>query len=1286
MHRTLSAHGRLRVLVTGEPGSGKSSIVESILGFGIGDRTLFTETSQPTTPNKTSYRCCWIVVDSSSKLPVQKDTVFSQLDYAVLHSGVKSVCFIISKIDLDHNLQVDSLTKTLHALVNEWRCGKIVSLELASENYQRQSLAFTNDDLQHYGLKRKSALMSVLRHLKNFTFSFVNSSCVLQQGLEELLEMLKGVHRQFKSLQDESLIQLQDRLLEHFNSKDYVALGKNELDALLMIDQQRRSHSQQHLEDMLCHLVDALLVQRNTVTGESLFVLASPRWFEKKLEYLAVSIERNYSGRGLVDISYFKRFIENETDIQLLVELLVFLQLCCDIGMSDVDRINRHEDCLLLRRTALVQDFMQNRCCLLLPWLLPEKEQETEKAMLKAFDETKNLLLRMTYSVLGKVPFTLFQQLCIRILRFPQTNCSYHWKTGIMVSYEDVTVAIEDNAISSHLEREICVKLGFPKEGSPTFLSQFWSYVANIIDAVELQLKGWNYTVICRLCESNFSDKDPDRLGPFRILHDSCAVGGECYLVFGMNERETGGLPTKNKERDVEVFRYSHWSETQAVRHLHQFCVHDGISTPSAITSRNVTTDPPGRPLHPHMKDEQKRLDSFRRWPSYAALSPMSLVRCGFFYTNVRDQVMCYNCGIKLGLWKSSHDPMARHKNMSPDCDITSQTRFGSGDSSVSSLSTSLKPTLGSLEFPPRDLNATPSLSLSLEQISKPEPITKGIESLVDLSLKFATEESRLATFDHRWPIGCPVRPFDLARAGFFYDGHDDSVQCFSCRVALRGWEVGDTAMGEHRRHSPYCMFVNNFQERSRPSGEYRLPQDVESSFRRSQRKDTAEYNDQEMQTVHSRLASFSFADWLANVSIRAEDMASAGLYFVHGDTVRCFHCHVMISNWVPNDVPIEEHLRLSPHCSVAKRAARTMNVNQVNTNVSATAERMSDYLTRLSSFSNWPRTAPLSPHELATAGFYYAGDGDKVRCFSCGVVLKNWQHGDTAWGEHGRYYPHCQFFQKTAPSSELVTAAGYDDPRSLEGPAQTSSLNTRRRNLPSWSLPAEREPLRSFSAVRSEPLSKPGINQDILDKAVQMGFNRGAVERAIVLNMQLKGSPYRDVNELIDDLIKEDYEESELKLASFASEAKCASEKSQATKKLEYGRSPEYQKSPFSSMEAMVQGSMPAHGFSNKKKERFPDLPSPMETGSPVASLSGPSDASSFQPVSQTLSLEGSDEEQLRELERRRTCKICLDREVAIVFLKCGHVVCCDECSKMVFECPICRQPIKARVRAFFA
>ncbi|XP_038843384.1 putative inhibitor of apoptosis [Salvelinus namaycush] len=60
--------------------------------------------------------------------------------------------------------------------------------------------------------------------------------------------------------------------------------------------------------------------------------------------------------------------------------------------------------------------------------------------------------------------------------------------------------------------------------------------------------------------------------------------------------------------------------------------------------------------------------------------------------------------------------------------------------------------------------------------------------------------------------------------------------------------------------------------------------------------------------------------------------------------------------------------------------------------------------------------------------------------------------------------------------------------------------------------------------------------------------------------------------------------------------------------------------------------------------------------------------------------------EEQLRRLQEERTCKVCMDKEVNMVFIPCGHLVVCKECAPSLRKCPICRGLVKGTVRTFLS
>ncbi|KAL0158701.1 hypothetical protein M9458_046777 [Cirrhinus mrigala] len=57
-----------------------------------------------------------------------------------------------------------------------------------------------------------------------------------------------------------------------------------------------------------------------------------------------------------------------------------------------------------------------------------------------------------------------------------------------------------------------------------------------------------------------------------------------------------------------------------------------------------------------------------------------------------------------------------------------------------------------------------------------------------------------------------------------------------------------------------------------------------------------------------------------------------------------------------------------------------------------------------------------------------------------------------------------------------------------------------------------------------------------------------------------------------------------------------------------------------------------------------------------------------------------------MRQLQEERTCKVCMDKLVSMVFIPCGHLVVCTDCAASLRHCPICRAVIRGSVRAFMS
>ena len=76
-------------------------------------------------------------------------------------------------------------------------------------------------------------------------------------------------------------------------------------------------------------------------------------------------------------------------------------------------------------------------------------------------------------------------------------------------------------------------------------------------------------------------------------------------------------------------------------------------------------------------------------------------------------------------------------------------------------------------------------------------------------------------------------------------------------------------------------------------------------------------------------------------------------------------------------------------------------------------------YENRISSFDPWSQQIIPDKYQLARAGFFYSGFGDKVVYFSCDLKLYNWEKTDDPWIEHYKNSPNCLFLKLVGYKTE---------------------------------------------------------------------------------------------------------------------------------------------------------------------------------------------------------------------------------------------------------------------------
>ncbi|KAJ8254928.1 hypothetical protein GJAV_G00198950 [Gymnothorax javanicus] len=397
------------------------------------------------------------------------------------------------------------------------------------------------------------------------------------------------------------------------------------------------------------------------------------------------------------------------------------------------------------------------------------------------------------------------------------------------------------------------------------------------------------------------------------------------------------------------------------------------------------------------------------------------------------------------------------------------------------------------------------------------------------------------------------------------------------------------------------------------------------------------------------------------------ERLARAGFYFTgEADRVRCFSCRQTVEDWQEGDVPAQRHWLASPTCKYLSCTHRLGPDRQINgSTYDNEAEEMAFQLNtgavvdestyplvphmrseeaRLRSFEGWPTEAPVRPRALAQAGLYYLGTRDRVQCFCCGGMLASWEPGDEPWSEHERLFPHCFFI------------LGHDvgnEPSQQQGEA-------------SGSMDTFEDRLQSFSGVQHpvdpERLARAGF------------YSLGAGDRVMC---------FRCGGGLKSWQPEEDPWEEHARQypgCSFLLEEKgqefVAGVQLQDPRKNSPTVSHHNGFSRHAAEHNVMQSEMARQavemGLDPTKVEQT-ILEKIRRTGEGYTSADSLVEdvLTNAMEIDEEQSQQDDEDplEKLRKLQREKQCKVCMDKDIAIVFIPCGHLVTCESQEKIYQE-----------------
>ncbi|KGM00048.1 Baculoviral IAP repeat-containing protein 7-B [Charadrius vociferus] len=281
----------------------------------------------------------------------------------------------------------------------------------------------------------------------------------------------------------------------------------------------------------------------------------------------------------------------------------------------------------------------------------------------------------------------------------------------------------------------------------------------------------------------------------------------------------------------------------------------------------------------------------------------------------------------------------------------------------------------------------------------------------------------------------------------------------------------------------------------------------------------------------------------------------------------------------------------------------------------------------RLRTFQQWPGTSPVSPRDLVKAGFFFVGPRDEVQCFCCGGVLKDWGPGDCPVVEHLKFFPSCKFIcgEDVGNQETLPLQEIFD---TVDG--QFLSL---------------------LQGIDSEETALPNEPEypEMVTEEMRLSTFQNWPQYTDMHPEQLARAGFFYTGQ--DDVVRCFYCDGGVRNWSFGDDPWREHAKwYPGCEFLLRSRGREFVGSVQESFSSTLLSPFGLFFFFGKDESRM------------------------------------STEEQLRRLQEERMCKVCMDRDVSVVFVPCGHLVACGECALNLRLCPICRAVIRGSVRTFMS
>nr|XP_026695219.1 zinc finger protein isoform X1 [Ciona intestinalis]XP_026695220.1 zinc finger protein isoform X1 [Ciona intestinalis] len=554
-----------------------------------------------------------------------------------------------------------------------------------------------------------------------------------------------------------------------------------------------------------------------------------------------------------------------------------------------------------------------------------------------------------------------------------------------------------------------------------------------------------------------------------------------------------------------------------------------------------------------------------------------------------------------------------------------------------------------------------------------------------------AMESYRLSTF-MKYPQDTPVNPRHLATAGLYFTGYKDRVKCFCCGLATEQWQFGDDEKSP-RWHRSNCEFIQGHDCGNIPIGSWGWIRPDNTA--RAQPPQPQQHNNIVAGKATSLQGSFS---------------PPLGIPMQTATVVQ------------QRRTPTFQRIELATISSVYhEQVLRSLDLKKEGE--------------RMKSFENWPtQNRTVNPSDLARSGFFYLGNLDRVQCFSCGGVLRNWNYGDNITAEHRRHFPHCRMTQGTesnnVPSSSPPEASNAPRRNIQEPPDPSESeqrelemmfpcqhpVNSHMRHLDSRIVTFDSRWPKNKTQATIQQIAKAGFFYLGERDRVKCWYCNGGLQnwdpddepwtehakwfptceflirskgpdfvhhmvslypnlpRPILQTAQgANGSQSSGTSSapiIIDPQVEKRKLREKLNLEMDRDIVKCVNDMGFELKHIRLCVKRKLEKENI--------------GFSSAQQliDEILKLNLDEEEEEELDLETDPKEPAAMETEDLTMSMQ----DRLLELQNERKCKICVDKLSDIVFVPCGHLCVCQACKSKVTRCPICKSKVEKSIRTYMS